>query len=240
MRLKYFIIIACKIIGLYSIFLTSELSSPYLALELFTNLRVFPTNLLCDVQEILGEGSSWNAIKVGTSRSEDLQRYIYSLSKKYKSITTDNIDSNLQFYLNDFNEQQLTANPYGIQACVKDGTITAMSILLSSNSKAYLSEYVDMYGIPDAVTWSEYSPVTRIVFWFRKGIAAEIATTDDNSFGLVVRITYFPYQDVKNYKVKWPYYWTFSPEHPLSKIKELHEFIHVHGEQNPFNFNYVI
>ncbi len=99
-----------------------------------------------------------------------------------------------------------------------------------------LAELVKRYGIPDAVTWTP-SSVTRVVFWFGKGIGAEILTLlEDDVFGSVGSIIYYPYQNPVEYQQRWPYVHTrnsFPRGDVIYSTPDLEE-------RNPFDFGVML
>jgi hypothetical protein len=118
--------------------------------------RVLPTHLFCDKQSYSGLGASWEDVQIGTSTLEDLQKQVDNLSPNYIVSKKVSIDADIQFYLNDINERQLGNIPYSIKACIRNNIITALSLGLSLNSNLFLSTYISMYGIPDAVVAPHY------------------------------------------------------------------------------------
>jgi hypothetical protein len=106
----------------------------------------------------------------------------------------------------------------GVTGCAENNVITVMTVYppqMTYNGRIYFYDLLALYGVPDTITYTYGSPFIAIAFWFEQGISAEINTASNESgepdpndsvmYGLVSRITYFPYQQVEGYETRWPY-----------------------------------
>lgn len=208
---------------------------------------VFPLDLICEGVEKPYQGPTWEGIKVGVSSLTDLKARLKAMSDNYTP--TGNYEDpedvkiyGLQFYLDNPNAGYSGQIPYGVRVCLSGDLVTVLDIGVSLDMDINISDFVDTYGTPDAVTWTNNSPTTRVAFWFKQGLAVEIATImeEPTTFGKVGRVIYFPYGDTSGYESRWPYAKTRSPTYPNVFEGSFSDFEQRFGKQNPFDFNKMI
>lgn len=180
--------------------------------------------LSCPIYDDIPIGPSWHSITIGVSQLNELAREMGDSQKNSIRV------------LHEWPGGVTSLNYRGKLVCVQDGIIVAMTI--SEPFFRNLSDYVAVYGIPDAVTWTPRFN-SRIVFWFKQGIAVEAWTgtlnKNDLYWGNISYVIYFPYQEVEGYKTRWPYNATWPEAPNLLGIGDP-----VPTEQNPFNFEAMI
>ncbi len=184
----------------------------------------FPVDLYCSRISKPYIGPEWYGLVVGQSTLDDLISKLSKLDGKLSSFYENGL------WRASFPEAVLADTPAYVDACISGNIVVAISV--APRQSIRLDDLVIRYGVPDAVTWTP-SPVTRIVFWFGKGIGAEIsALLDHPEFGIVDGIIYYPYQSPVDYQQRWPYKYT-RDSYPRPDV------IYSTGDtekQNPFDF----
>jgi hypothetical protein len=129
-------------------------------------LRLFPDGLVCSHAQ-LGE-DKWYGIAIGRSTLADFKKQFGEVEPEKMSCLQDD-----DFYV----------------VMCKNGVITALK---EGSELPYLSDYVAIYGVPDAVTYSD--PFSRVVFWFERGIAANVYINKVNPtyYEVIGFVVYFP------------------------------------------------
>lgn len=204
------------------------------------DLRVFPGDLVCDKREKsdTDNGPSWMGITVGQSTLDDVKQLLLTFSDKYEFIDNDNSDIR---FINPNSVTSATEIPSSVRLCLTGNTVQVLAISYLLVPRPNLSDLVAEYGEPDAITWTD-NPASRIAFWFQKGIAAEVTVLPNElgyqpTFGRVDTEIYFPYQELKDYKNRWPYNQTRQFNHFLAWPYEGRDD---YGPENPFDFNAII
>jgi hypothetical protein len=187
-------------------------------------INFFPADLNCTGLTSSGQGPTWHTIIIGVSKYFDLIQQLSELSDEGFSLYT--IGNNLLFASKNDGS---TTIPAAVRACVQDDIVMALGLdLRSSNESPTFSQLITQYGIPDAVTWT-LKPTTRVAFWFEKGVAAEVLSIEeDRSFGRVLTVVYFPFQDKDMYEAFWPY----NATNMVGQNDENYP-----TEQNPFDYD---
>jgi hypothetical protein len=206
------------------------------------DLRVFPSDLVCDKQEatISGVGPTWSGITIGQSTLTDVENLLSTLSDEYVFIDDD--DFNTRFVI--WGLGQAVDIPFAVRLCLKENKIQALSLTYDasvSHSRPYLSDLVAQLGEPNAITWAD-NPASRVVFWFEEGFAAEVTVLPNEPsyqpiFGRVDSEIYFPYQEAEGYENRWPYNQT-RPFNPF--LAWPYQGYDEYGPENPFDFESMI
>lgn len=208
----------------------TELPAPTPILFPPPNQSLYP-EMICPYFAGLQSGYSWQGITIGETTQNELE-IILSEFGNYEIIYRHETSlSNAIRYRWDETRSQAIARqaPSTIDICLQDGLVVVMEVNWS-NLTFPINDLIINLGIPDVVTWS-WTENRRIAFWFKQGIAAELFTQygDAGSFGLVIRLIYFPPQNLEAYETRWPYIITrmrpFNSSDPS-----------IPNEQNPFDF----
>lgn len=176
----------------------------------------------CPDEIVIGPGPTWQGITIGVTTIQELET-IFGEPAEVTIMYSTTVSS--QFVYGD-----------KVGGCVQNEIIVT---LRRGRQMPYLADYVAIYGIPDAVTWTPTYD-SRVVFWFDEGLAVEVltATIDRThpSWGWVSRTFYFPFQEVTGYEQRWPYNAT-KPEMPNLAFAPGDP---VPTEQNPFDFDAMV
>src|SRR5690606_35300097 len=95
--------------------------------------------------------------------------------------------------------------PTYVAVCISDdGTITSLGILSRRGFELNIYDLVSTYNMPDAVTWVA-RPLSRIVFWFDKGVAAAVEVIEETQIPhRITDLYYFPFVDVQSFEDEYP------------------------------------
>lgn len=182
---------------------------------------IFPQGLICS-DIVMNEGPTWRGITIGKTTLTDLEE----LLEAGETVIPYRGDM-WRFEMLDFYHL-----PYQITACIQNETIVAMKIG-GLFTPLWIDDFIAMYGVPDAVTYTRGSS-ERIALWFERGVAATVFIHENtNAYGLVGSFIYFPYQPVEGYETRWPYNRTLQEGVPSMDQD-------VSNEQNPFDFNAMV
>lgn len=164
--------------------------------------RLFPRDLICDEIEQVGLGPTWLGITVGQTSMENA---ITIITQHYEKTNLTFDDGILQF---NKGESETGSNlPDSIQMCFRDGVVAVLRLsILDFDSLPTLAEFIGEFGFPDLITWSLSNPeVSRVAFWFEKGIAADFSIIPDAGLGTITVLVYFSYQSAEDFETEWPY-----------------------------------
>src|SRR5215211_3761475 len=119
------------------------------------DLRVFPSDLVCDKQEprLLDIGPTWSGITIGQSTLADVEQLLSTLSDEYVFI---NDDYNTLFLISGLG--QAVDIPFGVRLCLKENKVQALSLTYDasvSHSRPYLSDLMAQLGERNAITWAD-------------------------------------------------------------------------------------
>jgi hypothetical protein len=228
-------IVICILITSLVLVGAQEGETPLVTATPILDIYAFPTGLFCSKIDMNGEVAPvWGEIQIGKSSIDDLHTYVTTLSNLYQTegIKVDRIS----YFISPSRLAEQQQVPTRLTACVIDGVVWLVQVSMYYDNNPYtLVAFVQKYGLPDVVTWSE-SPQTRLVFWFEFGIMAEVnidKSRDILSYEDILSIVYFPVQDIDGFQNRYPFNLTrttpaFTDEilrPPLST------------DQNPFNFS---
>jgi hypothetical protein len=186
-------------------------------------------DLYCNTQQ-LTLGETWNGIQIGRSSLADLEKVVTNLGTypeispiRYEGITTVT-----------YSFEEVSHLPLWISACIEDDVV-AMLLIQWLETDVELAHMVRQYGVYDTITWS-HSFDKRVVFWFERGVAAEIfvGSGAEPYFGRLISTIYFVPQPVEGYAERFPYSLTHAEEHPVEWRQE------ALAEQNPFDLNTIL
>lgn len=206
------------------------------------NWYAFPYSLYCsEIDTSRSNGPNWGEIQIGSSTLSDLDIYVTGLSGGYQ---TDGVLGNwVNYYMSSASQADEEGVPDQIIACILEDTVWLLKVTIGDNPllKIQLSDLITEYGLPDAVTWTEVLQ-TRVVFWFERGIAAEVGVYESDmetihNFGNISNLIYFPYQNNQNYETRWPYNITRTTPPPTGDEVLVPP---LPTEQNPFDFDSII
>jgi hypothetical protein len=187
-------------------------ATPSPTVQFDSYFEIFPMGLVCSEAES-GLGPTWRNITIGESSLFDIEAE-YGKSFAWNDMLR----------ISDFEVG------WDIVLCVEKKIITAIKV---GSELPYLEDYVELYGEPDVVTWS--NTASRLLFWFDEGIAIDVYVnpTVARYYGLVSFVVYFPYQDLNDYEDKWPFNQTLTEGLPDGDLA-------IPDEQNPFDFNAIL
>jgi hypothetical protein len=197
--------------------------------------QAFPVDLYCENIGGISEGPTWGDVTIGISSVEDLKGYVNTIDNYTVTQYT-----NFVYFERIPNVLDGSGIPPLIEACSDIGTQTVTALRVSINRSIYIQDMVAKYDAPDIVTWSN-SNISRVAFWFNKGIAALVYILEKHEimdYGEIGIIVYFPFQMDEDFEERWPYNQTNS-ENPVD-----------HGDspvipppseaQNPFDFDAMV
>jgi hypothetical protein len=186
----------------------------------------------CPKLDTVNKGPIWQDLHIGVSQISEVRPMLEGMGPYQMVLSSEGTTANSMHYvLESRNENLQLSLPPNIDVCTQNNIVTVIAILWPERQPSiYLKDLVKENGFPDTVTWTPF-PKSRVAFWFKKGIAAEIfiGTEDSISFGRVFRLIYFPYQSTRGYEQRWPYNRTWP-------IKHEDDGEGTPTEQNPFNF----
>jgi hypothetical protein len=175
--------------------------------------------LACPQIDVRGSGPLWHGVTVGESSFSEFVAAIGEGEIRVRGVSPNSI-------LLDY------ADVAGV--CVQHGIVVAID---TAASLPFLTDYVAIYGSPDAVTWtSQYHE--RVIFWFEEGIAVVAwigSVTEENAPIWVSSEFFFPYQDSDGFESRWPYNATWSEPPIITDVG-----YEVSTEQNPYDFDAMI
>lgn len=179
----------CAVIALLSSCRNDQPSNPASAEPLqpsptspqYSDVGLFEAHLKCSqIQDMLtsaSEGSSWNSLTIGISTEEVVTERLES-----EGTLVDASESYLQFVM----LPPRTDSPWlGVQACFRDGILVVMQIDGASDLYLTVEDWVNKYGRPDRVTWSN-SYISRTVIWAEEGIIALVDYQASASLSVVL------------------------------------------------------
>jgi hypothetical protein len=139
-----------------------------------TPQRILPSELYChNVPLASEEGPTWNGLTIGKSTYQEV---VQTLAPLTPAIDRDAGDIEFLY------PQSLL---YGVSACFRGDVLTALKITDDHQYERSLDEWVNQYGNPYFVTWSN-DYYSRSVVWPEEGLLATVYVAGETSSGVIV------------------------------------------------------
>jgi hypothetical protein len=206
-----------------------------------SDLRIFPRDLYCDAVKETGDGPTWEIATIGKTTLIELEAYLNTIDDYQNGFLE---DGTFFFRPATSDDPQLGLYVFG---CTVDGIVTVLAPYEYAEQYQPINLYqniydlISIYGLPDAVTWTDNPPSTNLAFWFKQGLAVEVKTSQGYTYNdfvyqdyEVVHIIYFPFQELNGYETRWPFNKTRSGHFPVQGMGT------PEAKQNPFDFETIL
>lgn len=198
------------------------------------NQSLYP-ELICPYFWDIQPGYTWYHVTIGQSTRLELEAALDQFGKYEVVYRQESSLANAIRYrwTGSTQETIISQAPLTVDVCYQDNLVVVMEVNVSQQPLS-IHDLAANLGVPDVVTWS-WLEDRRIAFWFRVGVASEVFVQhgDSGSFGLAIRMLYFPPQSSEGYETRWPFSVTRSePFYPVDPS--------IPNEQNPFDFDMML
>lgn len=157
------------------------------ALAILIIILILSLSVLLVPRRPTGIGPTWNNVAVGVSTEVDVIAVLGSPSRIEES------DDNTTTYYYQYGTAEWVTN----RIVFRDGVIDYIEESLSDLNcihcppRTYLADFIDRYGSPDRVTWSELDSFRRIVIFLDKGVMIEVMARPDPHEAEAARAFYY-------------------------------------------------